>query len=114
MLNALASSPYLVKLALAEAQGTSPRASPSDLSAIEDELVRLKVAWWTSDEEKAQRPPFVRRNLLLLAYQLYQRKMATVALDESTQRALFELLTKVSRSWPCRLDLPWPPHGPVA
>ena len=54
VLTALASAPYLVKLALAEAQGDSPRAAPSDLSAIEAELVRLKVAWWTSEEEKAR------------------------------------------------------------
>ena len=70
---------------------------------------QLKVAWWTSDDEKGQRPPFVRRNLLLLAYQLYQRKMAAVTLDESTQRALFELLNKVRRDLAAeiarRLDL---------
>ena len=74
MLSAIASTPYLVKLAVAEATAQSARAEPADLSTIEQGLGSLKVQGWTTEDEMAGRPPFVRRNLLLLYHQMYAPK----------------------------------------
>jgi len=95
VLEAVASCPYLVKLALAEARETAHKAEPADLAAIEGECLRLKVEGWR-DGEAVGRPPFVRRNLLLVCYQMHQARMC-VHLQPNTMEALVELCTKVRR-----------------
>jgi hypothetical protein len=96
---AVVSAPYLVKLALAEAREAVAKAEPADLAAIEAECVRLKLPGWR-DAEAEGRPPFVRRNLLLITFQLNMTRMQSVQLQKSTELALAELGAKVSR----RLD----------
>jgi len=99
MLSTIASTPYLVRLALAEAQDNSPKASKEDLNAIEAALTKLKVEGFTNEEEVKTRVPFVRRNLLLLYCQLYQQgaKLEGVKLQEGTVRALGECVMKARR-----------------
>jgi len=93
---AVVSAPYLVKLALAEAREDAAKAEPADLTAIEAECVRLKLPGWR-DAEAEGRPPFVRRNLLLLAYALNMTRMESVKLQQSSEAALGELAAKVRR-----------------
>merc|ERR1712137_1015105 len=71
------------------------KAEPADLALIEQGLASLKVTGWVADE--AARPPFVRRNLLLLYYQLYQYKLSELTLQPSTQHALVEVKVKAGR-----------------
>ena len=99
LLSALASTPYLVRLALAEAQETAPKADKGDLVAIEGALMKLKVAGFTDEAEVASRVPFIRRNLLLLYCQLYQQggKLEGVSLGESTVLALGDIVVKARR-----------------
>jgi hypothetical protein len=94
VLEAIASSPFLVKLAIAEARDGSPKADADDLSAIEAELRKLKVDGWRSEAEEAGRAPFVRRNLLLLHFVLYIEKIR-VELKPATTHALSEISAKV-------------------
>lgn len=96
VLEAIASSPFLVKLAIAEARDGSPKADADDLSAIEAELRKLKVDGWRSEAEEAGRAPFVRRNLLLLHFVLYIEKIR-VELKPATTHALSEISAKVAR-----------------
>lgn len=96
ILEAVVSCPYLVKLALAEARETSAKADQVDLSAIEAACTSLKVPGWL-EGETAGRPPFVRRNLLLVCYQMNQTRMPSIQLAESTKNALAELCIKVRR-----------------
>lgn len=96
VLEAITSTPYLVKLALAEARETTARAEPQDLSAIEAECVRLGVPGWGAGEADG-RPPFVRRNLLLTQYQLHKLRMKGIELQPGTQLALNEVVAKVTR-----------------
>jgi len=93
---ALASTPYLVTLARAAARAEASKAEPPDLAAIEAECVRLKVEGWRGAEAEG-RPPFVRRNLLLLHYQMHQSRMLGVHLQPSSSKALAELVLKVRR-----------------
>jgi len=95
VLEAVVSCPYLVKLALAEARDSAHKAEPADLSAIEAECVRLKVPGWR-DGEGIGRPPFVRRNLLLVCHQMNATRME-VRLQQSTVEAQAELCAKVRR-----------------
>jgi len=97
MLSAVASTPYLVKLAVAEATAQTAKAEPVDLSSIEQGLTSLKVEGWTADEEMAGRPPFVRRNLLLLYHQMYAPKLSDVTVQPSTQAAAAEVVSKSRR-----------------
>ena len=70
LLEALASSPYLIKVALAEARDpAAASAAQNDLAEVEAALSVLKVGGWR-EGEAAGRPPFVRRNLLLLHAQV--------------------------------------------
>ena len=75
LLDGLASSPYLIKAALAEARDEA-RASTAeaDLAEIETALSLLKVAGVRPADELA-RPPFVRRNLLLLHAHMRRREL---------------------------------------
>ena len=95
LLAAVASTPYLVKLAIAEAQDSASKADPSDLSSIEAELGQMQVGGWSKEDQQG-RPPYVRRNLLLLYFQLYRLKMPDVKPQPSTRLALRETLEKVS------------------
>jgi len=96
VLEAIASSPFLVKLAIAEARDGSPKADPDDLAVIEAELRKLKVEGWRSEAEEVGRAPFVRRNLLLLNFVLYIEKIC-VELTPATTNVLSELSAKVAR-----------------
>mmetsp|Transcript_20819 Transcript_20819/g.49882 ORF Transcript_20819/g.49882 Transcript_20819/m.49882 type:complete len:467 (+) Transcript_20819:41-1441(+) len=96
ILEAVVSAPYLVKLAIAEARDAAHKADMVDLEAIEAESVRLKVPGWSQEESKG-RPPFVRRNLLLISYQMNQSRMQGIQLRESTVLALAQLCAKVRR-----------------
>lgn len=95
LLDAVASAPYLVKLALAEAQGSTSKAEPADLAAIEGGLEKLQVDGWSQPQQQG-RPPFVRRNMLLLYFYMFRLKL-DVQLQQSTQDALREILNKASR-----------------
>ena len=90
LLEAVASTPYLVKLALAEAREKAAVADRADLDAIESELARLKVPGWrASDPEREGRPPFVRRNLLLVYFHMYAsaiRARSSSTTDEARVR----------------------------
>lgn len=112
LLEALASTPYLVKLALAEARAEASKAEPPDLAAIEAECVRLKVEGWRGAEAEG-RPPFVRRNLLLLHYQMHQSRMLGVHLQPSSSKALAELVLKARRPHPGPCPPRPPPPPPV-
>jgi len=95
VLEAIASSSFLVKLAVEEAREGAPKADAEDLATIEAALRKLKVAGWRSEAEEAGRAPFVRRNLVLLHFVLYNEKIE-LAPKPSTQRALGELSQKVA------------------
>ena len=95
VLEAIASSPFLVKLAVTEMQQGAPRADADDLVAVEAALRTLKVNGWQSPEQETGRPPFVRRNLLLLHFVLYNEKIE-LSIKPSTQHALSELSAKVA------------------
>ena len=98
LLEAVASTPYLVKLALAEAREKAAVADRADLDAIESELARLKVPGWrASDPEREGRPPFVRRNLLLVYFHMYASAIRALELDNGTKRACGEIMGKVAR-----------------
>jgi len=91
--DALATTPYMVKTALAEARGETASAVSSDLAEIETALTLLKVAGWGADET-ASRPPFVRRNLLLLHSHLHRDRLKALVLSEPTKRAAEEVVAK--------------------
>ena len=79
LLEALASCPYLVKAAIAEARGGDSAdggacASAADLAEIETALTLLRVSGWR-DGEAQGRAPLVRRNLLLLHVHLHRERM---------------------------------------
>ena len=99
VLEAVASTPYLVKLALAEAREKAAVADRADLDAIESELARLKVPGWrASDPEREGRPPFVRRNLLLVYFHMYAsaiRALPTGQRDRGS--ACSRIMGKVAR-----------------
>ena len=98
LLEAVASTPYLVKLALAEAREKAAVADRADLDAIESETARLKVPGWrASDPEREGRPPFVRRNLLLVYFHMYASAIRALELDNGTKRACGEIMGKVAR-----------------
>ncbi|EOD30049.1 hypothetical protein EMIHUDRAFT_434513 [Emiliania huxleyi CCMP1516] len=95
----LASSPYLAKLALADAAaggqtGEAPpgrageaRAEPADIDALEQALAGLEVDGFAPDQ-RAGRPPFVRRNLTLLCGHLHRERLPeSLVLRDSTKRA---------------------------
>jgi len=90
----LASTPYLVKAALADGKGEGALAS--DLAEVEAALMLLKVPGW-QDGETTGRPPFVRRNLLLLHAHLHRERLRAVTLAESTQAAAAEVVTRCRR-----------------
>lgn len=95
VLEAIASSPFLVKLAVTEMQQGAPKADADDLATVEAALRTMKVNGWQSPEQEAGRPPFVRRNLLLLHFVLYNEKIE-LQIKPSTQHALSELSAKVA------------------
>merc|ERR1719285_232690 len=95
VLDAIASSSFLVKLAVAEVREGAPKADAADLAAIEAALRALKVNGWQSESEETGRAPFVRHNLLLLHYVLYHTKIEH-KLQPATIHALNELQAKVS------------------
>lgn len=97
MLEALASSPYLIKAALAEARDPSrASAATADLAEIEAALSLLKVVGFRPGED-ASRPPFVRRNLLLLNAHLHRERLRALVLAESTSTACVETVDKARR-----------------
>lgn len=98
LLEALSSCPFLVKAAVAEARSESgdAGASASDLAEIEAALSLLKVEGWREGEASG-RPPFVRRNLLLLHAHLHGERLNALALSDSTRRASKELVYKSKR-----------------
>jgi len=95
---ALASTPYLVKAALAEAQAAEGTAQvlPADLEEIETALSLLKVAGWR-EGESAGRSPVVRRNLLLLHVHLHRDRLNAITLNEGTVAAVDEVISKSRR-----------------
>ena len=105
LLEAVASCPYLVKAALAEARppaelpaggdGEPPAcASPSDLAEIETALSLLRAPGWCDGDAAAPRPPFVRRNLLLLHFHLRREQLRALTLAEATVRASVEAVQR--------------------
>ena len=85
LVEALASTPYLVKLALTDAK--SEAAVPAaDLAEIETALALLRVPGWREGEATG-RPPFVRRNLLLLHAHLHREHLKAVTVSEETKVA---------------------------
>lgn len=98
LLEAIASCPFLVKAAIAEARGdaTATCASATDLEEIEAALSVLKVPGWR-DGETEGRPPFVRRNLLLLHAHMYKERLNALSLSEATLKASSEVIIKARR-----------------
>lgn len=96
ILEAAVSTPYLAKLAVGDARGTVAQADEAELAAIEAQCLRLKVPGWREGEAEG-RPPFVRRNLLLVAHQMNQARMSELTLSEKTKQAQDELTTKLIR-----------------
>ena len=95
ILEAISSCPFLIKAALAEARG-EPGASESDLSEIEAALGLLKVPGWREAEAEG-RPPFVRRNLLLLHAHLHRERLGALSLSELTRQASNDVVAKARR-----------------
>jgi len=98
LLEALAGCPFLVKVAIAEARNESSEAgaSASDLAEIEAALSVLRVEGWR-DGEASGRPPFVRRNLLLLHAHMYNERLNALKLSDATKRASREVVLKCKR-----------------
>jgi len=97
LLEALAASPYLIKAAVAEARESAASSTvQDDLAEVEAALSVLKVVGWR-DGETASRPPFVRRNLLLLHAHLHREQLRALALGETTSVALAETVDKARR-----------------
>ena len=97
LLEALASSPYLIKVALAEARDpAAASAAQNDLAEVEAALSVLKVGGWR-EGEAAGRPPFVRRNLLLLHAHLYRERLRALVFAESTTLACAETVERARR-----------------
>mmetsp|Transcript_13937 Transcript_13937/g.35982 ORF Transcript_13937/g.35982 Transcript_13937/m.35982 type:complete len:486 (-) Transcript_13937:149-1606(-) len=94
--DALASTPYMVKAALAEARDSKASAVASDLAEIEAALTLLKVTGWCQDEA-AGRPPFVRRNLLLLHSHMHRDRLKALDLSAATHQAAEEVVSKCQR-----------------
>ena len=90
---ALASTPYLIKAALAEARDAKDGATTSDLAEIETAMTLLKVPGWV-DSEGTGRPPVVRRNLLLLHSHLHRDRLKALDLTPSTREAASEVVVK--------------------
>jgi len=101
LLEALASTPYFVKAALKESRDPSVTpVPPADLEEIEAALSLLKVEGWRSDSADAQqaaRPPYVRRNLLLLTSHLHRERLRALNLQEATTLAATETVRKARR-----------------
>jgi hypothetical protein len=97
LLEALATCPYLVKAAIAEARGgdEAKGASAADLAEIETALSLLRVSGWREGEASG-RAPFVRRNLLLLHAHLHRERLRALNLSEGTLAAAFEVVQKGS------------------
>ena len=93
---ALASTPYMVKAALAEAKAGEGGAVPADLAEIEAALSLLRVAGWREGDASG-RSPVLRRNLLLLHAHLHRERLNALTLAESTQAASFEVVEKSRR-----------------
>jgi len=96
LLEALASCPYLVKAAVTEAQGGAAGASAADLAEIETALTLLKADGWR-EGELSTRPPFVRRNLLLLQSHMHRERLRALALAPATSAASTETVDKARR-----------------
>ena len=98
ILEALAASPYLIKAALAEArEPEAASAAQQDLDEIEAALSLLKVIGMREGEQAASRPPFVRRNLLLLHAHLHRERLRALAIAETTSQACIETVEKARR-----------------
>ena len=98
ILEALAASPYLIKAALAEArEPVAASAAQQDLDEIEAALSLLKVIGMREGEQAASRPPFVRRNLLLLHAHLHRERLRALAIAETTSQACIETVEKARR-----------------
>ena len=91
---ALASTPYLVKAALAEARSETAAGVAADLAEIETALMLLKVPAWGGGES---RPPVARRNLLLLHSHLHRDRLQALVLSEPTKHAAVEVVDKSRR-----------------
>ena len=96
LLEALSSCPFLVKAAVAEAKGEVAGATEADLREIEAALAVLRVPGWR-EGDAANRPPFVRRNLLLLHAHMHRERLNALSLDESTKLAVLDLVSKARR-----------------
>jgi len=97
ILEAIASSPYLIKAALAEARdAAAASAVQTDLAEIEAALRLLKVTGWC-DSDVESRPPFVRRNMLLLHAHLHRERLRALVLAEATSLACAETIDKARR-----------------
>jgi len=102
LLEALASTPYFVKAALKESRDPSVTpVPPADLEEIEAALSLLKVEGWRSEgadaQQAAARPPYVRRNLLLLTSHLHRERLRALNLQEATTLAATETVRKARR-----------------
>jgi len=93
---ALASTPYMVKAALAEAKAGEGGAVPADLEEIEAALSLLRVVGWREGDATG-RSPVLRRNLLLLHAHLHRERLNALTLAESTKAASFEVVEKSRR-----------------
>ena len=97
LLESLAAAPYLIKVALGEARDeAAAKAAQADLREIEAALSLLRVAGWRSGEPPS-RPPFVRRNLLLLHAHLHRERLRALDLASSTCYAIAETVDKARR-----------------
>mmetsp|Transcript_13713 Transcript_13713/g.41750 ORF Transcript_13713/g.41750 Transcript_13713/m.41750 type:complete len:453 (-) Transcript_13713:746-2104(-) len=99
VLAALASSPYLVKLAVADAKASEidAKALNVDLDAIEARLCSLDVEGFRASDDTT-RPPFVRRTLLLLLAHLYSKRMGDeLKVSETTVRAQKAVVARTTK-----------------
>lgn len=98
LLEALAQSPYLIKVAVGQARDeAAANAAQSDLAEIEAALSLLRVAGYRESDELASRPPFVRRNLLLMQAHLNRERLRALQLASSTRYAIAETVDKARR-----------------
>jgi len=99
LLEWLAATPYLVKAALTEARDASASAAvAADLNEVEAALQLLRVPGWREGEATATtRPPYVRRNLLLLLLYLHRERLRAIPIAESTVAKSHEVVAKSRR-----------------
>lgn len=97
LLESLAATPYLVKAALAEARdGERSSLVAADLNEVEAGLSLLKVPGWR-EGEGTTRPPYVRRNLLLLLFHLHRERLGAITVADDARQQSDEVVAKCRR-----------------